>query len=76
MVAGYVSRILLCNECGEEFVFTADAQQYLADRGFTHDPRKCKACHITSKRGPGIDSRDFKDRMSSPDCDSETGLVP
>ena len=46
----YVSKILICTVCGEEFVFTADAQQYLAEKGFMNDPKRCKSCHIKSKR--------------------------
>ena len=57
MTTNYKSRIIICTDCREEFVFTADAQQYLADRGFTNDPRKCKTCHIASKRGNNSDEK-------------------
>lgn len=43
-------RVLICCECGEEFVFTAAAQQYFAERGYTEDPKRCKACHTAYKK--------------------------
>lgn len=75
MVSGYVSRILVCTECNEEFVFTADAQEYLVNRGFTNDPRKCKACHITSKRGLRLGTDLDKERVISQDCDADASIV-
>ncbi len=50
VISMYVSKILICTVCGEEFVFTADAQQYLAEKGFINDPKRCKSCHIKSKQ--------------------------
>ena len=46
------TRVLICKECGEEFVFTIAAQQYFADKGIKGDPKRCKVCHLTRKRGP------------------------
>jgi len=46
----YEPRVLICCECGEEFVFTAAAQQYFAERGYTEDPRRCKACYTQLKK--------------------------
>ncbi len=74
MPSGYVSRILVCTECGEEFVFTADAQEYLADRGFTNDPRKCKACHISAKRGSRAGSHHAKNGAES-SSQADAGIV-
>lgn len=43
-------RVLICVDCTEEFVFTAKAQQYFLERGYTEDPRRCKACHEKFRR--------------------------
>ena len=51
MENGFEPRILICVECKEEFAFTAAAQQYFAERGYTDDPKRCKACHTTYKKG-------------------------
>ncbi len=47
---GFQSRVLICTECREEFVFTVAAQQYFAERGYTEDPKRCKSCHMRYKR--------------------------
>ena len=43
--SGFRNSILICVDCGEEFVFTASAQQYFAERGFTEPPKRCKSCY-------------------------------
>ena len=43
-------RVLICCDCGEEFVFTVQAQEYFADRGFKDDPKRCKSCHTQYKK--------------------------
>jgi len=50
MVDGFKPRVLLCCECGEEFVFTVAAQQYFAERGYTEDPKRCKTCYTQFKK--------------------------
>ncbi len=50
MTDGFEPRILICCECGEEFVFTVAAQQYFAERGYTEDPKRCKACYTQYKK--------------------------
>jgi len=50
MVDGFEPRVLVCCECGEEFVFTAAAQQYFAERGYTEDPKRCKTCYTSFKK--------------------------
>ncbi len=43
------TRILVCTVCGEEFVFTAEAQQYFTERR-TDDPKRCKYCHLNYRK--------------------------
>ena len=43
-------KILICNECREEFVFTSQAQVYFNERGYTEDPKRCKSCHTDYKK--------------------------
>jgi len=43
-------KILICAECGEEFVFTIGAQEYFAERGYSEDPKRCKHCYVQHKR--------------------------
>ena len=45
----FVDRILVCRECGREFIFTAGEQQFYKEKGF-HDPTRCPECRAARKR--------------------------
>ena len=47
----FQTRILICEDCEEEFCFTVEAQEYLARIGHMYDPKRCKSCHRTFKKG-------------------------
>lgn len=47
----FSNSILICVDCGEEFVFTASAQQYFAERGFMEPPKRCKFCYNEYRTG-------------------------
>ena len=57
MANGFEPRVLICCECGEEFVFTAAAQQYFAERGYTEDPKRCKTCYTQLKKSQRSSSK-------------------
>lgn len=57
MENGFEPKILICTECNEEFVFTAAAQQYFAERGYNEEPKRCKTCHTQYKK----QQRDHRD---------------
>lgn len=50
MGSGFQTKILICADCGEEFVFTIAAQEYFAEKGYTEDPKLCKSCYMQKKR--------------------------
>lgn len=50
MANGFEPRILICTECNQEFVFTAQAQEYFAEKGYSEDPKRCKSCHTKFKK--------------------------
>ncbi len=50
MVKGLDLKILVREGCNEEFVVTADAQEYMASRGKTENPRWCRSCHVKRKK--------------------------
>ncbi len=45
----YTDKTLTCKECGQEFVFTAGEQEFYAEKGFTNEPQRCKACRDARK---------------------------
>jgi len=50
MENGFQPKFLICSECNEEFVFTAAAQEYFAERGYVDNPKRCKSCHTKLKK--------------------------
>jgi len=63
----YQPRILMCRECNEEFVFTAEAQNYFVARGINDDPLMCKSCYTRIKR---------ERRQGDRDSVQQDGLAP
>ncbi len=52
----YKDKTLVCKDCGQEFTFTASEQEFFAEKGFTNEPQRCKACRDARKndsRGNG-----------------------
>ncbi len=45
----YEDKILVCKECGKEFVFTAGEQEFYAEKGFENEPQRCKECRMARK---------------------------
>jgi hypothetical protein len=43
-------KVLICTDCGEEFVFTVDAQKYFLSKGITEEPKRCKTCYTQLKK--------------------------
>ena len=45
----FVDKTLSCSDCGTDFVFTANEQQFYNERGFTNEPKRCKECRDKRK---------------------------
>ncbi len=54
----YEDKILICKDCGAQFVFTAGEQEFYAEKGFENEPKRCKACRI-AKRGDRAGEREM-----------------
>lgn len=42
-------KVIVCRDCGSEFVFTAGEQEFFSERGFM-DPVRCPACRSQRRR--------------------------
>ncbi len=47
----FADRTLSCADCGADFTFTANEQQFYSERGFTNEPKRCKGCRDKRKSG-------------------------
>ena len=48
----FVDRILVCADCGGQFIFTAGEQLFFFDKQFKNDPKRCKPCK--GRRSGGV----------------------
>ncbi len=51
---------VICKECGQEFVFTANEQQFYAEHHLT-EPKRCKKCRDAKRIK---NSQDHKNNFS------------
>jgi CxxC-x17-CxxC domain-containing protein len=66
----FIDRVLKCNDCGAEFVFTAGEQLFFYDKQFKNDPKHCKQCKAKRVRGgPRVRA---ETRTTCSQCGAET----
>jgi len=56
-------KIIICEDCGEEFTFSVAEQEFFAQKGWTRDPKRCKQCRLDKKEQH--DSRQMYDAVCS-----------
>ena len=44
---------IACEDCGEDFVHSAEDQARYAERGFTNEPKRCRECREKRKAQSG-----------------------
>ena len=54
---GYEDKMIVCSDCGQEFVHSADDQARYAERGFTNEPKRCRDCRSKRKAESGGQGR-------------------
>jgi CxxC-x17-CxxC domain-containing protein len=68
-------KILICKDCGNEFVFSGREQSFFAEKGFQNEPQRCRECRQARRTHSG----DERPRTARPsysavcaDCKVET----
>jgi CxxC-x17-CxxC domain-containing protein len=41
---GFTDKTLQCSDCGDTFTFTADEQEFYANKGYANEPKRCPVC--------------------------------
>ena len=49
----YEDKTMVCVECGQEFIHSAEDQARYAERGFTNEPKRCRECREKRKAQGG-----------------------
>ncbi|MGI5984781.1 MAG: zinc-binding protein [Clostridiales bacterium] len=45
----FKDKTIVCKDCGQEFTFTANEQEFFAEKGFDNEPQRCKSCRDSRK---------------------------
>ena len=45
----YEDKMIVCSDCDQEFVHSAEDQERYASRGFEHEPKRCRECREKRK---------------------------
>lgn len=46
----FQDKVLVCKDCGNEFVFTAGEQEFYAEKGFENEPGRCRDCRAARRQ--------------------------
>ena len=69
---------LSCTDCGAEFTFSAEEQEFFQTKGYTNEPKRCPACREARKaQRYGNDSYGSRSRrqmfpVTCAECGKET----
>ncbi len=42
-------KTIVCKDCGQEFIFSVRDQNFYKEKGFEHEPVRCKECRAKRK---------------------------
>jgi CxxC-x17-CxxC domain-containing protein len=45
----FEDKTILCSDCGNEFIFSVDEQEFFASKGYTNEPKRCPSCRQARK---------------------------
>lgn len=48
-MADYQDKTLKCVDCDQDFTFTANEQEFYAEKGFQNEPKRCPDCRKAHK---------------------------
>ena len=49
----FQDRTLTCVECNQSFIFSAEDQQFHAEKGYTNEPKRCPSCRQARRANSG-----------------------
>jgi CxxC-x17-CxxC domain-containing protein len=46
----FQDKMLTCSDCGTDFTFSSNEQEFFASKGYTNEPRRCIDCRQARKK--------------------------
>jgi hypothetical protein len=79
----FQEKTLHCADCGTDFSFTAEEQEFYQSRGYTNEPKRCPSCKQARKterhggRGNsyGLPRQTFRAKCGARERDTEVPLA-
>jgi CxxC-x17-CxxC domain-containing protein len=53
----FEDKTIQCVDCGTDFSFTAEEQEFFQSKGYTNEPKRCPSCRQTRKTERNASSR-------------------
>jgi len=69
----FQSKTLECSDCGNEFAFSAEEQEFFASKGYTNEPKRCPECRQARKQARYGNNGYLSDRQMFPAVCAECG---
>lgn len=67
----FEDRKLVCQDCGQEFVFTAGEQEFYHEKGFENEPKRCRDCRTQRRTNRNGRTREMYSAICA-SCGAET----
>lgn len=59
----FSDKVLVCKDCGEEFVFTAGEQEFFFEKGFENAPSRCPDCRKARRQNNNFRAGGARERQ-------------
>ncbi len=59
---------LVCKQCGSEFIFTANEQEFYSRKGLSYEPKRCKVCRSLKKANQNGGSKNYSRQLFDAIC--------
>ncbi len=46
-------KVIKCRDCGAEFLFSVGEQEFFSEKGFQHEPTRCRDCRSKKRQEVG-----------------------
>jgi len=64
-------KVLVCKDCGKEFIFSVQEQEFFAEKGFQNEPARCLDCRRLRKQQANKGERQYY-TVTCSNCGVET----
>jgi CxxC-x17-CxxC domain-containing protein len=69
----FEDKTLTCADCGSDFTFTAEEQEFFQSKGYTNEPKRCLSCRQARKSERYGSGGGYRPRQMFPAVCAECG---